>query len=133
VSAENVERARHGFEAVVSGDLEAVREFLDPAVQWHGGDPTFEGACHTSDEVIEFIRRAREHGAVGELVDVIDCGERVVVVIRPPGAAEADLRANLTTFRDGKAIEMVAYDSPEAALAAAGSSGEGGIRTRDGA
>ena len=80
MSAANVERARRGFDAVVSGDYEALSEFLDPAVQWHGGDPTAEGACHTSDDVVEFIRLARERGGVGELVDVIDCGDQVVVV-----------------------------------------------------
>lgn len=116
VSAANVQRARRGFDAVVSGDYEALREFLDPAVQWHGGDPTAEGACHNSDDVLKFIRLAREQGGVGELVDVIDCGDQVVVVMRPPG--EGELRANLTTFRDGKAVEMVAFFSPEAALAA---------------
>jgi ketosteroid isomerase-like protein len=121
MSAANVERARRGFEAVASGDLDTVREFLDPAVKWHGGDPSAEGACHSSDDVVDFIRQARERGAVGELVDVIDCGESVVVVMRPgpPGRAGTELRANLTTFRDGKAIEMVAFESPEAALAAA--------------
>ena len=117
MSAANVERARRGFDAVVSGDYEALSEFLDPAVQWHGGDPTAEGACHTSDDVVEFIRLARERGGVGELVDVIDCGDQVVVVMRPPG--ESELRANLTIFRDGKAVEMVAFPSPEAALTAA--------------
>ncbi|HEY6397612.1 MAG TPA: hypothetical protein VIX82_09185 [Solirubrobacteraceae bacterium] len=39
-----------------------------------------------------------------------------MIVIRPP---DAELRANLTTFRDGKVTEMVAFESPEAALAAA--------------
>jgi hypothetical protein len=124
MSTDNVQRARRGFDAVVTGDLDAVRDFLDPAVRWHGGDPTYEGACHNSDEVIEFIRQARERGAVGELVDVIDCGERVVVVMRPPGAGESELRGNLTTFHDGRAIEMVAFESPEEALAAAAAAGD---------
>lgn len=39
-------------------------------------------------------------------------------MIRP--ARDAELRANLTTFRDGKVIEMVAYANPEDALTAAG-------------
>ncbi len=122
MSAANVEIARRGFEAVCDGDIESLRAFLDPAVQWHGGDPSAEGACHTSDEVIEFIRVARARGAIGRLVDVIDCGERVVVVMQPPAPASAEVapRANLTTFRDGKVVEMVAFESPEAALAAAG-------------
>jgi hypothetical protein len=44
----------------------------------------------------------------------------VVVIMRPSGAGEDDphLRANVTTFRDGKVVEMVAYESPDEALAA---------------
>jgi hypothetical protein len=55
---------------------------------------------------------------MGELVEVIDAGEQVVVVIRP--ASQAQLTANLTTFRDGKVVEMVSYETPEDALTAAG-------------
>ena len=51
-------------------------------------------------------------------MDVIGVGDQVVAVMRPPGADA--LRANLTTFRNGKFVEMVAFESPEAALAAAG-------------
>jgi hypothetical protein len=59
---------------------------------------------------------------VGELVDILDAGEKVVVIIRPPSSEgePAALRANVTTFRDGKAVEMVHYPNPEDALAAAG-------------
>jgi hypothetical protein len=60
---------------------------------------------------------------MGELVDVIDAGEQVIVVIRP--ASGAELTANLTTFRDGKVIEMVSYETPEDALTAAGVSSSG--------
>jgi len=67
-------------------------------------------------------RRPLRRRRIGELVDVVDAGERVVVIMRPrtedgePGA----LSANLTTFRDGRAIEMVHYPDPADALAAAG-------------
>jgi ketosteroid isomerase-like protein len=46
----------------------------------------------------------------------------VVVILRPTGdgGRPADPVANLTTFRDGKAIEMVHYPDPAAALAAIG-------------
>jgi ketosteroid isomerase-like protein len=68
------------------------------------------------------MRQARSRRGVGELVDVIDAGDKVVVIMRPPAeeGEEAQLSANLTTFRDGKAIEMVHYPNPQDALAAAG-------------
>jgi hypothetical protein len=42
--------------------------------------------------------------------------------MRPPSedGEQAAPSANLTTFRDGKAIEMVHYPNPEDALTAAG-------------
>jgi ketosteroid isomerase-like protein len=121
VSVANVEIARRCYEAAARGDLEALRECLDPAVKWHGGDESAPGACHNSDDVLEFISQARRSGRIGELLDIIDAGERVVVVLRPAAGAgeEVQPRANLTTFRDGKVIEMVAYETPEDALAAA--------------
>jgi ketosteroid isomerase-like protein len=118
----NVERARRGFEAALSGDLDAIRELLDPDIKWHGGDPSAAGACHNREQALEFMRRARGRRRVGELVDVVDAGDKVVVIIRPPSedGEAAALSANLTTFRDGKAIEMVHYPNREDALAAAG-------------
>lgn len=130
MTASNVELARRGFEAMARGDLDAIRPLLDPEVKWHGGDPSASGACHNSQEALAFMaraqkRRSREGRGLGELVDVIGVGDQVVVVIRPADPEEhaTELRANLTTFRDGKVIEMVAFETQEAALAAAGSAG----------
>ncbi len=119
----NADLARRGFQAVSRGDLDAVAAFLDPAVKWHGGDPSAQGACRNRDEALTFMSAAQRRGGIGELVDVIEAGDRVVVVMRPPGAPADDpsqLRANLTTFRDGRAVEMVHYARPADALAAAG-------------
>jgi ketosteroid isomerase-like protein len=122
VSADNVERARRGYEAALRGDLDTIGEFLDPDVKWHGGDPAAPGACRNRKEALAFMRQARSRGRIGELVDLIDAGDKVVVIMRPPseGGEPAALSANLTTFRDGKAIEMVHYPNPDDALAAAG-------------
>ena len=114
----NVEIARRGFAAVLSGDFDAVTEFLDPDVKWHGGDPDGMGACRDRDEAMEVIRKAFEGGFAADLVNVIGAGDRVVVVMRPAGSDRTV--ANLTTFREGKAIEMVHYPNPEDAFAAAG-------------
>ena len=122
MSQTNVELARRGYQAALRGDLDAIRGFLDPDVKWHGGDPSAQGACHNREQALEFMRQARSRRGVGELVDVIDAGDKVVVIMRPPAedGEQARLSANLTTFRDGKAIEMVQYPNPQDALAAAG-------------
>jgi len=76
----------------------------------------------TEQMLRHFIRQGMQRGAIGELVDVIDAHDQVVVVLRPPKnleLGESELRANLTTFRDGKVVQMIAYQTPEAALAAA--------------
>lgn len=119
--SENVELVRRGFEAIIRGDLQLIGELLDPEVKWHGGDP--ESGCRNRDEALAFMRQARRRG-IGRLIDVIDAGEdRVVVVLQPlarPGAPPPSPRANVTTVRNGRVVEMVAYETPEQAQAAAG-------------
>jgi ketosteroid isomerase-like protein len=117
----NVELARKGFEALKRGDLTEAEALLHENVKWHAGDPDAEGACRGRAEAIEFIGRPGRSGP-GELVDVIDAGDRVVVITRPPpsGAEPEPLRAQVTTFEDGKVIEMVGYGTVEEALHAAG-------------
>jgi ketosteroid isomerase-like protein len=122
MSESNVDLARRGYEAVVRGDLEAVRELLDPDVKWHGGDPTAEYACRNREQAIAFMRQARTRAAMGEPVELIDAGEKVVVIMRRTAddGQSTELVANLTTFRDGKVVEMVHYPNPDDARAAAG-------------
>lgn len=96
------------------GDLTAIEGILDPDVKWHGGDPG--SGCQNKDEALNFMRQALGSGFEAELVDVVDAGDQVVVVLRPAGQDEP--RANLTTFKNGKVVEMVAFESPEDALAA---------------
>jgi ketosteroid isomerase-like protein len=113
----NAELARRGYEAALQGDLDQIAALLAPDVRWHGGDPGAPGACRGREQALRVMRRAFESGAVGALVDVVEVGEKVVVILRP---RSAELVANLTTFRDGKVVEMVHYPKPEDALAAAG-------------
>ena len=118
MSQELVDLARRGYEAVRSRDFETVREFLDPDVKWHGGDPA--SGCQNRKQALQWMTRS-QRGPIGELVDVIDAGDKVVVIMRRTGEdGQPELVANLTTFRDGRAIEMVHYPDPADARAAAG-------------
>ena len=67
---------------------------------------------------MEVIRKAFDQGFAADLVNVIGAGDRVVVILRPAGSDRTV--ANLTTLKEGKAIEMVHYPNPEDAFAAAG-------------
>jgi ketosteroid isomerase-like protein len=118
VSKANVRLARNGYAAIARGDLDAVAELLAPDVRWHGGDPDAEGACRNREQALAFVRN-RAQASMGELVDVIDAGDSVVVVMQPAaqGGETAPRRANVTSFRDGQVVEMIAFESPEAALA----------------
>jgi ketosteroid isomerase-like protein len=121
MSTTNVELARRGFEALERGDLNAADALLDENVKWHWGDPTAQGACRNRHEALAFMRRSGRRGP-GKMVDIIDAGDRVVVILQPPPVDDEPqpLRAQITTFRHGKVVEMVGYPTVEAALMAAG-------------
>jgi ketosteroid isomerase-like protein len=117
----NVELARSGYEAIMRGDLDAVRDLLDPDVKWHAGDPAV--GCQNRKQTLKWMGRnwTRRGGPPGEVVEMIDAGDKVVVIMRRTGEdGEPELVANLTTFRDGKVVEMVHYPNPDDARAAAG-------------
>ena len=118
----NVELVRRGYEAVLRGDLDTLGEILDPDVKWHAGNPS--DGCQNRKQTLGRMRQnwMRRGAPPGELVDVLDGGDRVVVIMRriADDGDSTELVANLTTFRDGKVVEMVHYPNPDDARAAAG-------------
>jgi ketosteroid isomerase-like protein len=119
----NADIARQGFAAIARGDFDAVSEFLDPEVKWHGGNAA--DGCQSRKQALAWIRGRsdRKAGPVPELVDVVEAGDRLVVIMQPAPSDE-DLQpartANLATFRDGRVVEMVQYADAAEALAALG-------------
>lgn len=117
----NVDRAREGYEAIMRGDLDAIRDLLDPDVKWHAGDPSI--GCQNREQTLGFMREnwMRRGGPPGEVVEMLDAGDKVLVIMRRTGDdGEPELVANLTTFRNGKVVEMVHYPDPDDARTAAG-------------
>lgn len=116
-----MELARRGWEAAAQGDFELIASLLDPDVKWHAGDPTAQGTCQNRTQALHWMQQ-RSRQPLPELVDVRGAGDQVVLVLKPPsgeGGGSA-LTANVTTFRDGKVVEMVHYDRAADALAALG-------------
>ena len=110
----NADLVRRGFDAVLRGDVDAIADLLDPDVKWHGGDPTAPGSCQNREQALRFMRAAR---TTGKLADVVEVGDKVVVII---DRADGERVANVTTFRDGRVVEMVHYERAGDALAAVG-------------
>jgi ketosteroid isomerase-like protein len=127
MSEQNVELARRGYEALMSGDLDTVLELFDPNLTWQGWGPP-SGDCHSRAEAMVVIKERLQERAIGELVEIIDVDEeRIVVVMRrspesrrsyaeaglPPGHDET---ANLVTVRSGKVVAMQDYKTKAEAL-----------------
>lgn len=116
-----MELARRGFAALARGDIDVIADLLAEDVLWHAGDPSAEGTCHNRRQALDWINRPDRQGP-GELLEVIDAGDRVVVILQPPpiDGMPSPPRGQITTFRDGKVIEMRGFATVESALEAAG-------------
>jgi ketosteroid isomerase-like protein len=119
VTDSNVELARRGWEAVQRGDLRVIERLLDADVKWHGGDPS--AGCQNRTQTLKWIRGSTRRQPFAELVDVVGAGDKVAVIMaRPSEDGGKELFANLSTFRDGKVVEMVHYADANDALEAVG-------------
>jgi ketosteroid isomerase-like protein len=130
MSEENVELVRSGAEALARGDLEVIRQFLDPDCEfdvtrtdlnprvYHG----FEGLLELMNEWTstwddyEF-----------EVADLLEAGEgRVVGILRERGRMKGSdswvehVRGVVWTIRADKAVRYDEYPTKQEALEAAG-------------
>jgi uncharacterized protein len=127
MAIDNVEIVRRGYRAFREGGVEAILEFLDPAIEWHMS-AAFTHAPHTyygHDGVREVFRffneRIDELGA--DPHEFIEAGDRVIVPLRMHGRLRetgepvAYELVQVWTGRDGKAIKLVTYPDTETAVA----------------
>src|SRR4051812_39757612 len=126
MSQENVELMRRGFEHwIATGELIAYPDLVWDVSNLGWPDQQIylgvEGARQFNAEWADAW-----DGWQVEVEEYIDAGERVVVVLRQQGRSKAtgipvNMRfAQVWTFRDGRAIRMEMYASPDAALEAVG-------------
>jgi ketosteroid isomerase-like protein len=129
MSRENVERLRHGLEALHGGEF-SPQDFR-PDFVWDMS--TFRGwpeqlTYRGIEGARQFIAEWTEAWDDWELEveDYIDAGKRVVVLLRQRGRSKAtgvpvEMRlGQVWTLRDEQQIRMQMYASPEEALEAAG-------------
>jgi uncharacterized protein len=129
-AASNTELIRQGYEAFNRGDLDAVLDLFDPAIEigvlddglmagdFRGHDG-FRAMLAENSEMFDAYRNEPE-----EIIEAND--ESIVVVIRSvargrtSGAQVEGRLAHLWTLRDGKVIRFQPFRSREDALRAAG-------------
>jgi ketosteroid isomerase-like protein len=125
MSQENVELVRAGIAAYNRGDLDAVMENYDPAVEF----VTLLLGNHHGKEAIRLLAEENRKTLSGYRLDpeeLIDAGDNVIAVVRLGGAGRVsqialdDRIAFLCTIKDGLLTRQQTFRSKEDALEAAG-------------
>jgi ketosteroid isomerase-like protein len=116
MSNQNVELIRGAYEAYARGDLAAMLQVLDLELEWTYLDPAWRILSHRSATAATSSsprRSARpERGLRAQLEEIVEHGDRVMVVVRTPGidayrVRQADDRNyNVFTVRDGRIVAM---------------------------
>ena len=110
----NEDLLRRGYDAFAVGDLQTLREIMDPDVVWHvpGRNP-LAGDYRGIDAVLDYFGRSMEHlqGTLRVVPqDVLANDERGVVVqhttAQRNGRSLDDVGVALFTIRNGKAVEV---------------------------
>jgi ketosteroid isomerase-like protein len=142
MSQENVEWLREGFQAAASGDANSwqvlSRDRISPNFEFRSVllGRVFSGP-RWAEEFLEEVQQVFDEFSL-ELEEVLDFGERVVVVVRVSGrgagsgAPTAHQRAFVWTFDGTTAMEATQFPSKAEALEAVGLGGVGPERPRAG-
>jgi ketosteroid isomerase-like protein len=131
MSQQNVDIVRASWEAWSRGDMDALFEFYDPAVEWdmtHSYVPDM-GVFHGHDGIREFFRAWGEFFAEyhAEPEQFIAADDSVMVRVKQAGrdristgGMEMPTYWQLYTLRDGRAVRVAIYRDEAEALKAAG-------------
>ena len=122
MDAELMQRARDVLRAWQAGDLSPLKDLLDPDVDLIWWEASWWD-CHSRDDVMRLLERLKQSGFGGAEIELIDAGDDVLVTVSHPrrhrGEGWPEDAATVITFRDGKAIHLWQFRTPDQALAAA--------------
>jgi ketosteroid isomerase-like protein len=121
----NAERARRGYEAFASGDMDTVSEQMSDDIVWHvGGKNSISGDYKGKEAVFGFLGRlVQETGGTlhQEVHDVLANDEHVVVLLQT-GAERNGVRSDqravdvMHVDADGKIAEFWRFPEDSAAI-----------------
>jgi ketosteroid isomerase-like protein len=131
VSGDNVDLVLRGYRAFLAGDLETVRELLDPEIEWHG--LAAEAAPAQREEVERVLAERLAEGYRVELERCVARGDDVLIGFRAVGVEKDALDDRplqtrryfmigrywaIATVRDGRVIRVRDFPQLSAAVAA---------------
>jgi ketosteroid isomerase-like protein len=119
----NADLVRAGFEAFLRGDVDELRELMDPEVQWLWYDAG-PWDCHGRDKVLATLGERQREGVVTGLHRILEGADLLLVEVTGPTLEQMGLPDGqvsvVVTVRDGKIVRLQDHRSHEEALAGAG-------------
>jgi uncharacterized protein len=115
---DNIASVRRGFDAFATGDMDTLRQVLDPGIEWHlPGRSTISGDYRGVDAVLGFFGTLFQISGGTFKAELLECGELtsdlVACLIHRSGAMPAgavDQRTMLLfQLRDGRAVEVTEF------------------------
>jgi ketosteroid isomerase-like protein len=104
---QNLETARRGYQAFMSGDAEGAMEDIADDVEWiTPGNSAISGTLHSKQEVGELWGKLAEKGFETSPQYWFSDDERVVVLTQIKLGGEQADHADVLTYRDGKLVKF---------------------------
>lgn len=112
--------------ALESGDLDAIRDLLDPGARWGAPEGPSDSDCRNREQVIAWWARARAAGARAVVTEVTPGAGTLLVGLEVTGtptaheAGGAAERWQVLTVRGDRIADIRGFDDRTAAAARAG-------------
>jgi hypothetical protein len=112
--------------ALESGELDAIRDLLDPGARWGAPEGPSDADCRNRDQVVAWWAKARAAGARAVVIEVIAGAGTLLVELEVSGTSAADeaggavRRWQVLTLRGDRIADIRGFDDRTTAAARAG-------------